>query len=260
MIPPPEQTAIRDLFTEHLTGPVKLEFFTQRSSPVIVPGREECQFCPDIQTMLEELTALSPKLSLRVHQLATAQEMAKRYGVRSVPTTVVRGTLNRPIRYVGIPSGYEFPVLIDLCIWVSRGETAVTAAGKKRLKRLARDVRLEVFVTPESEESPDVARAAAQIALENARIRLTITEIAEFPQRAESLGLQGVPTVLIDDAIRFSGPIGGDQLLEQVVRASEMKPIRSTQRGPGGATLLTPPDAGPVQRGETRPSGLIIPR
>ena len=260
MIPLREQEYIRELFQEQLTGPVKLEFFTQRPAPVFVPGREECRFCDDIQQMLEELSHLSAKVSLRVHELAKASEEAKRYGVERVPATVIRGVLNRPLLFYGIPAGTFFAVLVELYVAVSRGSTEMQPAVKKKLKRVKRDLPVQLFTSPEDPYGPDVARALAALALENGRVHLTIVEAAEFPALAQEQGVETVPLTVIDGRVRLPGAVPAEVLLEQIVKAAETTTVTGPARLPGGAVALDVPKMDDVQRGETRPSGLIIPR
>jgi glutaredoxin-like protein len=260
MIPLREQEYIREAFQQSLTGPVKLEFFTQRKAPVFIPGREECQFCDDIQQMLEELSALSPKLTLRVHDIARAMAEAQKYGVLRAPATVLRGVLNRPILFYGLPGGTFFPVLIDVLVAVSQNSTEMQPAVKRRLKRLKRDLPVQLFVTPEDPYGPDIARALAALALENGHLRLSIVEIAEFPTLAQELKIETVPLTLIDGRVRLQGAVPPPQLLDEILKAAETTTVRGPARLPSGAVALDVPKADEVQRGETRPSGLIIPR
>jgi len=84
VIPLKDQEQLKKVFAEALTGPLKIEHFTQRPLSILVPGREECRFCQEVRTLLEELRALSPKLGLRVHELSEARELAARLGVERV--------------------------------------------------------------------------------------------------------------------------------------------------------------------------------
>jgi glutaredoxin-like protein len=260
MIPLREQDYIRQLFAEQLTGPVKIEFFTQRPAPVYVPGREECQFCPDVQALLEDLARLSAKVSVRVHELSAAGDVAARYGVTRVPATVIRGTLNRPVVYYGLPAANQFTVLVELMVAVSRGETGVPAATKRRLKRIKRDLPVEVYVTMDDPASPDAVRVAARLALDTNHIKLSVIEIAEFSKLAESLGIQNVPLTVIDGRMRLGGVPPEPALLDQLVKVGESSAVTTGTRLPGGGVALDLPRAADVQAGETRPSGLIIPR
>jgi alkyl hydroperoxide reductase subunit AhpF len=260
MIPLREQEYIRELFEESLTGPVKLEFFTQRHAPVFVPGREECQFCDDVQQMLTELSHLSDKVSLRVHELAKAPAEAKKYGVERVPATVLRGVLNRPLLLYGMPGGTLFSFLIEACVAVSTSTGTSTAALKKKLKRIRRDLPVRVFTTMEDEAGGHLARQVAGIALESGRVHAEVIEVGEFPTLAEQQGAQTVPLTLIDNRVRLSGFVPPDEMLDQIIRASETTAVTSHARLPGGGVALDVPQADEVQRGETRPSGLIVPR
>ena len=54
------QAEVKRLF-EGLTGDVRLIYFTQRESPLFIPGHE-CETCKDTRTLLEEVAALSDKI------------------------------------------------------------------------------------------------------------------------------------------------------------------------------------------------------
>ena len=53
MIPLREQEYLRERFARELEGKVKIDYFTQRPSPIYLPGREECATCEDTRKMLE---------------------------------------------------------------------------------------------------------------------------------------------------------------------------------------------------------------
>jgi alkyl hydroperoxide reductase subunit AhpF len=259
MIPLREQEFIRDMFQESLTGPVKLELFTQRRAPVFIPGREECQFCDEVQQILEELTHLSDKISLRVHDLAKAAGEAKRYGIERVPATVVRGVLNRPLVFYGMPGGTLFPVLIEACVAVSVGVSGTAPALKRRLKRIKRDLPVRLFTTMEDSDGADMARQVAGIALESGRVHLAVIESGEFPALVEQIGVQSVPLTVIDGRVRLEGYLSTDETLDQIVHAAETTATSAPARVTGSGLILDPPKPDEIQRGETRPSGLIIP-
>jgi len=58
MISLEEQRALRELFGNALKDRVNIDYFTQRTSTVVVHGREECRFCDEVQALLEELSHL----------------------------------------------------------------------------------------------------------------------------------------------------------------------------------------------------------
>lgn len=259
MIPLREQEFIRDMLQESLTGPVKLELFTQRRSPVVIPGREDCQFCDEVQQILEELTHLSDKITLRVHELAKAAGEAKRYGIERVPATVVRGVLNRPLVFYGMPGGTLFPVLIEACVAVSVGVSGTAPALKRRLKRIKRDLPVSIFTTMEDPDGADMVRQVAGIALESGRVHLAVIESGEFPALVEQTGVQSVPLTVIDGRVRLEGYLSTEETLDQIVRAAETTATVAPARVSSSGLILDAPPPSEIQRGETRPSGLIIP-
>jgi alkyl hydroperoxide reductase subunit AhpF len=148
VIPLREQEYIKEKFARELMGPVRIDYFTQRASPLYVPGREECAYCEDVRQMLEELAALSDKVKLTVHEFAEAREAASRLGVDKIPGIVIRGPANRPIKFYGIPSGHEFPGLIDDIVDASQGKADLASETARRLRKLKQDITIQVLVTP----------------------------------------------------------------------------------------------------------------
>jgi len=70
MIPLKDQDLIRQKFAAELIGLVKIDYFTERESALTVPGRKPCVYCKPTREMLQELSALSDLISLRVQTSA----------------------------------------------------------------------------------------------------------------------------------------------------------------------------------------------
>lgn len=122
-----------------LPNPVKLINFTQTF---------ECDSCHDTHTLLDELTALSDKLTLEVYNFATDKEKVEHYGIDKIPATVVEGARDFGIRFYGPPEGYEFAMLLDTIGLVSQGESALSSESRAKLAKLDKPMHLEVLVTP----------------------------------------------------------------------------------------------------------------
>ncbi len=148
MIPLRDQEFIRQRFAEGLQGRVRVDLFTQKPSAIFIPGREECLTCKDTQTLLEELAALSDRITLTVHEFAEERVEAKRLGIERVPGIVVRGQLNRPLKFYGIPAGNEFANFIETMVLASLPDPGVSKETVRRLKKMRHPVTATVFVTP----------------------------------------------------------------------------------------------------------------
>jgi alkyl hydroperoxide reductase subunit AhpF len=144
---PQDQQEIRNLF-DRLSGDVKLVYFTQRESPIFIPG-EECETCKDTRLLLEEVTELSDKLSLEVHDFVADSEVARQYDVDRIPALVMTGdAVKGRIRYFGMPAGHEFSVLLGSLIDASTGQTEVADETRQILDEIKTDIHIQVFVTP----------------------------------------------------------------------------------------------------------------
>jgi alkyl hydroperoxide reductase subunit AhpF len=122
-----------------LVGPVRLVHFTQELN--LEYGREARQ-------LLEELAALSHKVSVEVFNFLLDKDKAAEYGVDKVPATVVRNGKDFGIRFYGLTAGYEFASLLDAIVTVSKGDSGLNAASRERLSQVAQPIHLQVFVTP----------------------------------------------------------------------------------------------------------------
>jgi alkyl hydroperoxide reductase subunit AhpF len=97
---------------------------------------------------VREVAELDDRISVEVLNPAIDRERAEAYGVDQVPATVVEGARDYGLRFLGIPSGYEFSNLVDAIIVASSGEPALSEATKTSLAELAGDVHIKVFSTP----------------------------------------------------------------------------------------------------------------
>lgn len=262
MIPLREQELLRQQFQRDIQGPVKIDLFTRRPSPVFVPGREECEFCPPTEQLLEEVAALSHEIDLRVHEFGSDTALEQRYGVERIPATVVRGVVNRPVLFTGIPTGSLFLVLINGIIHVSGPAPDMPPTVRRRLKRLKRPVKVQVFGVPNDEHSGHQAELLQVLALCSRHIQLEIIEAAEFATLAQGLGVTETPTTVLDGGKSvLTGCSNPEELIDQLVSASEHQTVAA--RGSlilgGQSGTTTPLPRSTAESVTTRPSGLIIP-
>ena len=136
-----DQAAVRKEL-EKLAGPVKLVVFSQELS-------EAADLCRQNEELVRDVAALAPDhLSVEVLNLAIDRERAEGYGIDRVPAIVVEGARDYGIRFLGIPSGYEFANLLDSIIVASSGQPGLTAETQSALAGLTDDVDIKVFSTP----------------------------------------------------------------------------------------------------------------
>jgi glutaredoxin-like protein len=130
-----------------LESPVKLVIFTQGEGPSGTAALE-CEMCADNRQLIEEVAALSDKLSVEVYDFVKDAEAARRYGIDKIPATVLVGDEDYGVRFFGIPAGYEFSSLIESIKTVSRRQPGLGQKTLEALSRLDRPAHIQVFVTP----------------------------------------------------------------------------------------------------------------
>ena len=138
--------AVRARLSE-IAAPVRLIFFTEGSSGLIIPGRE-CRYCLEAQRLLEDVASCSDQVTLEIHDRLGDPEAFTAYGISRVPALVVAGAADYGVRYYGLPAGYELATVLDIIVDTSRGRAELAAETAAALAALPADVHLQVFVTP----------------------------------------------------------------------------------------------------------------
>jgi alkyl hydroperoxide reductase subunit AhpF len=124
-----------------MTSAVKLLFFTQIL---------DCETCLTARQILDELPALSAKITIEEADFVLEKDKAATYGVDRVPAVVVldaNGNDTR-IRFLGAPAGYEFVSLVQAVLLVGGHGSALTDENRKRLAVVDKPMTLQVFTTP----------------------------------------------------------------------------------------------------------------
>lgn len=135
--------AIKDFFSQQLVNSVTLRLFLKD------PGEGECMYCSETEQIAQEVVELSDKLNLVVHKMTT-EEKAKEYNIKYFPALVLEkeeGT-DTGVRFYGIPSGYEFGVLIEDLADLSSDKIKLAPDVISQVESVQKDVTIKVFVTP----------------------------------------------------------------------------------------------------------------
>jgi len=210
MINAEDREYIKKRFEKELAGNVKIIYFTQDF---------ECQFCKETRQLLEEIKELSDKIELEIHEFNKEKELAEKYGVDKIPAILIFGEKEYGVRFFGIPSGYEFSTLIEDIIHVSKGETDLDEKIKEEVRKIDKEVHIQVFVTPTCPYCPTMVHIAHQMAVENEKIKADMIEAIEFPHLAQKYGVVGVPKTIINEKREIVGAVPEEVFMEEIKRA-----------------------------------------
>lgn len=127
---------------------VVVDLFTQRQSPLIVPGVVPCETCTVTEEVLADLTSIVPRLKVRTHDAVGESDLAKVLGVDRVPTLAFDDATAGRITFVGAPLGYEFSSFFSAVLEAGGATTVASAEALAKLAGLQKPIELKVFVTP----------------------------------------------------------------------------------------------------------------
>jgi len=122
-----------------ITNPVTIVMFTQEI---------ECQHCEMTRTLLEEVSNLSDRITLEVHDFVADKELAEKYGVDKIPATVLIGEKDYGIRFFGVPAGYEFNVLVQDIRDVGKRDPNLSDKVLTELAKIDQPVHLQTIISP----------------------------------------------------------------------------------------------------------------
>lgn len=140
---------LRARFESQLTGPVHLTLYTRPgSSRLILPAGLGCATCEDAREIAEAVRDAAPeKVSLNVIDVLRDGEQSS--WITDVPTITVSSSADGArIRFQGLPTGTEFPALIDAVERVSRDDHGLSDISLGGLAKLTEPIEVMVFATP----------------------------------------------------------------------------------------------------------------
>lgn len=103
------------------------------------------------QDLITEVSRLAPDyIQVEVFDAAAHSVVAALYGVTATPALVFLDAQgdDTGMRMMGLATGYEFAVLIEGMLDVSRHRGRLSDATVQFVRNLERDVFIDVFVTP----------------------------------------------------------------------------------------------------------------
>ena len=195
-----------------LTYPVRLALYTRAAG---------CDTCAETLAIVEEVAALSPHLSVDVHDRHDGPIAP---GVEHVPAIVVlrdvAGTqVDHGVRLVGAPVGHELTSLADAILIVGSGQPGLSADSLARLATLSRPVHVQVFSTPTCVYCPRAVALAHRLAVASPLISATAYSVIEYPDLIRRHRVTGVPKIVVDTGVELLGAQPEAAMVDAVLTA-----------------------------------------
>lgn len=156
-------------------------------------------------TLANEIQSLNPS-RIRVSEVSSTTErthLQDRYQIAREPAWILLDHRQKPagVRFIGLPSGYQFATILNWMLDVSRRRVLVEPSSFRWCASQKQQVEIWVMVTSTCPHSPRVVSLAERMALANPKqIRTTVVEANAFLDWSEVQGITEVPTMRISIA------------------------------------------------------------
>ena len=213
-----------------MTQPVRLLFFTQTL---------DCESCLQTRQILDELPALSDKISIDEVNFVLEPDKAAHYGIDRVPAIAIVSRdeagvdHDSRIRFLGAPSGYEFISLIYAVRLAGGGGSHLSEESRARVAAVDRPLTMHVFTTPTCPHCPRAVTLAHEMAWANANITAYAVEVTEYPDLARRYRVSGVPKTVVGETVEILGAIPEDDFISQSLTAVAADGSSSATQGHG---------------------------
>ena len=156
-----------------------------------------------VRDFLEEIAAMSPKLSVEAKTLSRTPSFA-----------LTQPGQESRVEFAGLPLGHEFTSFILALLQVAGRAPKVDDAIVKKIKSIAKPLHFETYVSLTCHNCPDVVQALNIMSVLNPNISHTMIEGGMFQAEVEAKKIMAVPTVVLDGEEFASGRMTIEQLVE----------------------------------------------
>lgn len=168
----------------------------------------------DLMTLLGDLASTSSKVKVSVDDgTSEAPEFYLRYNGKP-----------NGISFKGIPGGHEFTSLILAILHSDKKGKWPDPKLLERMKALKGPIEVRTFISLTCENCPEVVQALNMMALTHENFKHQMVDGAYVQDEIKALGIQGVPSIVVDGRMIHSGRINLLELigkLEQEFGVSE---------------------------------------
>jgi glutaredoxin-like protein len=194
-----------------MKAPVSMTFFSRE---------KDCGHCSQAEAFADDIVAVDDRLKLEKKTLERDGQHAAELGIHDAPALVLAHPREEraPVRYYGLPGGYEFGAFLRVLVLFSSGalEGNVEASS---LEGLEKDVTIKTFVLTTCPSCPTMAYLTAALAFASPRVTTEIIEANTFAELAARFSVSTVPKIVVNDSMEIQGVRSPSQLIARLLEA-----------------------------------------
>ncbi len=121
------------------------------------------------------------------------------------------------LTFYAAPLGTELPVFLDV-LTMSAEKTAPNLSDDqlRRIEEIGAPAQLDLYISPHCPFCPIMVGRLAGLALAAPRLVLAVIDAGLFSDAARDRDIRSVPTLILDDGLRWTGDAGIDEILPAV--------------------------------------------
>ncbi len=172
----------------------------------LVANLDDSEKSRELAGLLEEITSLSEKISLRYTDSDT----------RKPSFAIARIDSDIGVQFAGIPLGHEFTSLVLALLQVGGHPPKIDDEQIQQIRQLDGDYLFETYFSLSCQNCPDVVQALNLISVINPRIKHTAIDGALFQQEVAARQVMAVPSVYLNGEVFAQGRMSLEQILAKL--------------------------------------------
>lgn len=172
----------------------------------IVASLDNSAKSTELKSLLEEITSLSDKISLRLDG----------DDVRKPSFSLNRVGADMSLRFAGIPLGHEFTSLVLALLQVGGHPSKLAQEMLEQIAQLDGRYEFESYFSLSCQNCPDVVQALNLMAVLNPNIRHVAIDGALFQEEVEQRQVMSVPMVFLNGEMFGQGRMGVEEIMAKL--------------------------------------------
>lgn len=164
--------------------------------------RSEHPSYPSFKDFCDNLTRLAPSVKIKKDGESPEQ-----------PPQIVIG---KGLRYQTVPAGHELPPFLDALAEFGSDISVEALPANVPLNKEKLPATLTLFIAPQCGFCPAVVRQLIPLPLVDDQIQLIIIDGTLFPEMSEKHNIEAVPTLLLDEAFRWTGAVPLEEIISTI--------------------------------------------
>jgi hypothetical protein len=135
------------------------------------------------------------------------------------------------IAYQAVPAGKELAPFLQAMTMAAEETVGLSRELDTQLQRIEVPVQLKLYIALQCPHCPLVVQRMLPLASASPMIRLTVIDAQLFEEKARADQIRSVPTLILDDALRWTGQVDVDEILKLCIERdpSAMSPASLRQ-------------------------------